>query len=147
MWSGNQARNPFLKNQVFIISLDQRSKVSYNLFLLCVQFEDCQSILKWRCHLLLLHINKKGFGASLPALFCACFLKKNISSGKFYQLTKSHCLIAFTFCFCFYSFISGNMSIAIVFLPACDVMNFEICLTFLVNLFSYNIKKVGTKIS
>ena len=38
--------------------------------------------------------------------------------------------------------ISGNIFIAIIVIPVCDVKNFEIYLSFLIKLFSYITKKV-----
>ena len=40
---------PFLKKSKLSISLDQQSEISYSLFLLYVQVEDYQNILKLRC--------------------------------------------------------------------------------------------------
>ena len=40
---------PFFKEKKLTISLDQQSKVSYSLFLLHVQVEVYQNILKLRC--------------------------------------------------------------------------------------------------
>ena len=42
--------------------------------------------------------------------------------------------------------ILGNMGIAIIYLPVCDVINFEINLSLRMKPFSYMNKKVGTKI-
>ena len=39
---------------------------------------------------------EKGAGNSFSTTFCVWILKKNVSHVKFYQLTKFHCLIAFT---------------------------------------------------
>ena len=41
--------------------------------------------------------------------------------------------------------ISGNMCIVIIFFSACDVINFEINLSFLIQPFSYMKKQVKTK--
>ena len=40
--------------------------------------------------------NKKRSGTSIPASISERFLKKNISLAIFYQLTKFHCMVAFT---------------------------------------------------
>ena len=67
------------------------------------------------------------------------FTYKNIYLVRFYWLTKLYCLIAF---FCE---ILGNMFIAIVCKPGCDVMNFEVNLIFLTKLFFLDDQKVVTK--
>ena len=49
--------DPFLKKAKLSISLDQQSKVSYNLFIFFVQVEDYQNILNLRCRpMVLLHV-------------------------------------------------------------------------------------------
>ena len=61
-----------------------------NLFLLYVQVEVYQKILKLRCWPLTITLhkaslkNKKDSGTSLPASFSAWFLRKNISHVIFY---------------------------------------------------------------
>ena len=67
-----------------------------------VQVENKQNILKLRCWPIAFTSckvfleNKKWSGISLFATFSTWFLKKNISYGLFYLLTKFYYLIAFT---------------------------------------------------
>ena len=44
-----------------------------------------------------------------------------------------------------FAWISGNTSIVIAFYPVCDVIKFQIYLSFLIKLFSYMTKKVKKK--
>ena len=74
---------------------------------------------------------KKGPGTSFTTTFCARFLKKNVSHVMLYYVAKFLCLIAFT------SSDIGNMCIVIVCYYIYAVINFEICLSFLVKPFSY----------
>ena len=76
-------------------------------------------------------------GISLRASFSVWFLKKNVSVVIFYELTRFHCLVAFT--------LLGNMCIAIICKSGCDVMNFEVNFIFLIKLFSYMTKKTWQK--
>ena len=39
---------------------------------------------------------KKWSGTNFSTIFCVCFFKRNISHMIFYQLTKFHCMAAFT---------------------------------------------------
>ena len=86
----NHAQNPrlFYKKSKLSISLDQQPKMLYSLFLY-IQVEVYQNILKLKCWPLVFTLNKafwknKRSGSSLPALFSAWFLKKNISHVIFY---------------------------------------------------------------
>ena len=74
---------------------------------------------------------KKETGTSLPTLFSAWILNKNIYLVIFYDLTKFHCLVTST------SWDIGQ---------CCDIMNFEINLIFLIKLFFLHDQKVKTKI-
>ena len=47
--SGEISLQPFFKKSKLSISLDQQHEVSYSLFLLLVQIEDYQNILKLMC--------------------------------------------------------------------------------------------------
>ena len=59
----------------------------------------------------------------------------------FYYLTKFHCLVAFTL------LDNGNMCIAIVCKPGCDVMSFEANLIFLIKPFFLHCQIVVTKLN
>ena len=91
----------FHKKSKLSLSLYPRSKMLCSLFLLYLQVEVYQILLKLRCWPLALTLykaflkNKMRSGTSLPASFFAWFLKKNISHVMVYYLTKFHCLIAF----------------------------------------------------
>ena len=117
-----------------------------NLFLFDVQIKVHQNMLKIRCLTLSFILykafskNNKRSGTNLPSSFSALQWKDNVSLFIFYKLTKFHCLVAYTF------EILGNMVIAIVSYPDCDVINFEINLTFLVKLFFLYDQKIKTKI-
>ena len=79
---------------------------------------------------------KKSSGTS----FSTAFFKKNISHVTFYNwpnLVVWLLLLLELF---------GNMCILIIRLPVCDVMNFEINLSFLTKPFSYKTKNVKAKI-
>ena len=103
--------------------------------------------LNWAAdHLLLLHFiwnfflkKTKRSGTSLPALFSAWILKKNISR---YILLPGLDLIVWSLLF---REILGNECI-VVFEPGCDVINFEINLIFLIKPFflynQYEIKSI-----
>ena len=75
-----------------------------------------------------------------PASFSARFLKKNISHAIFSCLAKFHCLVVFT------SWDLAIICIAIVCLPSCDVIHFEINPISLMNRFFLHDQKVKTKI-
>ena len=85
------------------ISLDQQSKVSYNLFIFFVQVEDYQNILNLRCRpMVLLHVkpfekNKKRSVTSLPASFST--RKRNLSCYILLtdQVSLSVCLYFFRY--------------------------------------------------
>ena len=69
-----------------------------------------------------------------------------ISWGSQGPRTRSHfSTIPFIFWLSFLCEISGNMSIAIVYQPGCDVMNFKINLIFLIKPFFQHDQKVITK--
>ena len=61
---------------------------------------------------------------SFSTIFCKWFFKQNETHIIFNQLTKFHCLIAFT------SWKMGNMYIAIICFRGCDVINFELTSSF-----------------
>ena len=73
--------------------------------------------------------NKKRSGTNFPALFSACFLKKNITR-------VLHCLIVFTF------YLSGNMFIVTVCVLASDIKNFDCLIT---RCFPAQPKKLGKR--
>ena len=87
----------FFKKSKLSMSLDQQSEVSDSLFLLYVQVEDYQNILKPKCWPLaftsykVFFTIKKRSGTSLPASFSAGFLKKNIHILLTDQISLSGC--------------------------------------------------------
>ena len=93
--------DPFIKNQNWRYPWINNLKCC-KVCLLYVQVKVCQNILKLRCWPLSFTLskaflkNKNKSGTSLPTLFSAWFLSKNISHAISYWLTKSNCLIAFT---------------------------------------------------
>ena len=113
------------------VSLSQKSKVLNSFFLLYFRVERYQNILKLRCKPLaftsyeVFSKSENRSGNRLTNVFSGWFVKKNIYHVIFYQLTKSRSLIAFLLN------ILGNMCIAIVFFPGCDVINFEFNLNLL----------------
>ena len=68
-----------------------------------------------------------------------CFLKKNISHNIFYQLIKFHYVLPF------FLEIMGNMFIAIICCPICDVINFEANFSALIKSFFYITQKPREK--
>ena len=119
----------FLKNQNWALSLDQYSKSFTRFIYIVFQVEDNRKWLKLSCWPLpfisykTLLKNKKRSGTSLLTLFSAWFLKKNIV--RFHYLTIFQWLVAFT------SWDIGRYVHCNCLLTRCNVMNFEINLTFL----------------
>ena len=115
MWREISPR-PFFKKSKLSISLDEQS--GYSLFSLHVQVEVYQNILKLSCWPLALILykafskNKKRSGSILSVSFSAWFLRK----------------ISLPDCLCFLEMLH-TMCIVIICLPACDLINFEINLS------------------
>ena len=63
-------------------------------FLMVCEVEDYRNILKLSCRPLAFASYETSLKISLPTLFSAWFLKKDIFLAIFYYLTKSHCLVA-----------------------------------------------------
>ena len=82
--------------------------------------------------------NKKRSGTSLLTSFSAWFLKKNIFTKHFNWSNIIAWLPPLLN-------ILGNMCIAIIFCPVCDVINFEINHSFLIKAFFYITNKLGQK--
>ena len=129
----NQAQN--LVDKVFpdsykkskmIISPDQQSEMLQFLFQLYVQVEDRQIILKLNCWTLAFCKKRRGW-----------FLKKNIYLVNWPNFIVSLPLLLE---------ILGNMYIAIVFKPVCDVIKFEINFISQIKPFFLHDQKVKTKI-
>ena len=81
---------------------------------------------------------KKGFG--LVSRICVWFFKKNISQILFYQLTKFHCLIAFTSWDIWqYVYYKGLLS-------TLWRLNFEVYRNFLTKQFSYMTRNSEQKV-
>ena len=78
--------------------------------------------------------NKTESGTSLPTLFSAWLLNKNISLVIFYWLNKVHCLVAFTLW-------DIGQYVYFVCLSGCDIINFEIILIFQIKPFFQHDKK------
>ena len=83
--------------------------------------------------------NKKRSGTSLPALFSAKILKKNISLDIFNQLTKFHCLVVFT------SWDIGQCVYCNCLLNRLWRLSFKINLISLIKPFFQHDKKIMTK--
>ena len=128
------------------ISLDQQFEMLYTLLLLYVQFEIFQNILKLKCWPLAFTLSKAFLkkkmrpGISLPALFSARNLKKNLSHVIFYKQTKFYIWLHFLL------EIFGKICIEIICYQLCDVINFEINLSSLIKTSSYVTKKVSTRL-
>ena len=92
----SQSRTFYEKSKLSI-SLEQQSEF-LNLFLLYVQIKVYQKCCPLAFTLFKAFLrNKKRSRTSQPISFSAWFVKKNISSHSiYYQLTKFHCLTAFT---------------------------------------------------
>ena len=105
-WDRKTSSRPFYKDSKFSISLDQQPKISYSLFLLYVQVEVHQNILKLTCWSLTFTLykaflkGKKGPGTSLFAPFSGWFLERKYFS-RFFLLT---CYLSLSVCLYFYSF-------------------------------------------
>ena len=101
-YRGETSLRSFSKKAKLSKSLDQYSKVLYNLFLLKVKLRTIVTKLKLTLKLSCRSLaftsykvfleNKMRSGISLPASFCDWFLKKNIFLVMFYYLIKFHCL-------------------------------------------------------
>ena len=76
---------------------------------------------------------KKEFGTSLSTTFCGWLYKKKMC----YILYWSNFILWLPLLL----EISGNICLVFVYYPVCDVVNFEINLSFFVKLFSYMTKK------
>ena len=76
---------------------------------------------------------KKEFGTSLSTTFCGWLYKKKMC----YILYWSNFVLWLPLLL----EISGNICLVFVYYPVCDVVNFEINLSFFVKLFSYMTKK------
>ena len=93
---------PFSKKWKLSISLDQYSKVFLYFVLVVCHVEDYWKWLKLSCISFAVTSykaflkNKKRSETSLPDLFSAWFLKKNISAVILYSLSKFQCLVDFT---------------------------------------------------
>ena len=122
------------------ISLDWLSKVSYSLFLLYIQVESYQNILKLSCRPLAF-TSRKAFkrqkqvwNYSPCLIFWMTFEEKYLFC---YKLTKFHCLVPFT---------SWNIEQGTVCQPGCGDINFEISFTFPIQPFSTWPKKSRQKL-
>ena len=128
------------------VSLDQCSEILYSLFLLYVQVEEYENILKLRRWPLAfttfktLLKRKRRSGASLPVPLSTWFCKKNISH--LYSINWPNFIVWLPLLLG----ILGNISVVIICFPVYDLINFEINLTFLIKSFSCMTKEVKTKI-
>ena len=99
MWWRNYFQILFWKIKIERIS---GSIVLMQFVLITWQVDGYRDILKPSCMPLVIMSykaflkNRKRYGTSLPASFCAWFLKKNIYLTIFCSLTKFYCLFAFT---------------------------------------------------
>ena len=84
---------------------------------------------------------KKEFGTRLSTTFCGWLYKKKIC----YILYWSNYWSNFIVWLLLLLEISGNICLVFVYYPVCDVVNFEINLSFFVKLFSYITKKTKQK--
>ena len=79
---------------------------------------------------------RKGPGNSFPTTFCVWFFKENVSYIIWRNSIAGLPLVLE---------ILANISVTNVCFPGCDVINFEINLTFLIKPFLYTTKKSGQK--
>ena len=118
----------FYKKSKLSISLDQQSKTSLILYLLFVHVEVYQNILTLRCLALgfTLYIKKRDM-ALVPLLhFLHEFWRK-----LFLMLCSINCPYLISWLLLPLE-ILGNMCIGIICCPVCDVINFEINLSFFI---------------
>ena len=85
--------------------------------------------------LILMFFKKARTRSGFSTIICAWFFKNNFS----------HVILCLNFIALFE--ISHNMCIVIVYYPACDVINFETYLSFLIKTFSYMTKNSEHKFS
>ena len=100
--SGETSPKPFSKKSKMSISLDRQSQILYSWFLLCVQAEYYQNMLKLRYWPLAFTSYKALFrtkrsGTTLPASFSTWFFKKKFSYVTFHEQAKFDCLIVFSY--------------------------------------------------
>ena len=141
---GGASSRPFSEKLKLTISLGQWCKVLYSLFYSMASWgllKYIETKLQIACfHLILIFLkNKMNSATSLPASFSTQFLKKNTSllhSINWPNLIDWLSLLWEIF---------GNMCIATVFKPGCDVMNFEVKFIFLIKPFFLDDQKVMTK--
>ena len=140
MWWRNQFQTLFQKIKIY---LSIRSLKFHSLFLLYAQVEDYQNILKLRrypfaftSYKAFLKCKKEVWNQSPWLIFCMIFEEKFCS--RFILLTDQISLPLFFE-------ISGNVFIVIVCVPDCDIIIFEIFISFLIKPFPYLTKRVRTK--
>ena len=104
MWWRNNSQAPFQKIEIELISgLKLKLSLKFLTLLYCIPSWGLSKCIKTKLHTTCFYLiykavlkNKKRSATSLPISFSAWILEKNNSLVIFYNLTKFHCLVAFT---------------------------------------------------